>query len=327
MITRIRRSERLYGLLIATSLLPVVAAASKGTSASSQYLVVSGYVHAQWAYDGRTGAYPRQGFELRRARLKFEYDLAGAGADIEIGCDGFDPVFEDALLSYQVIPFLRLTGGLGKMPFSLEELTPVRRLLLPERGVMNSAFGACRYLGRDVGLTAEGRFGLGGVAVTCAGGVYNGNGTLLARDNNNAKQFVERLTISPSNQFTLGAGATQRNDSLTGQLVHAVGVDARCQPGHGTFEVEALAGNSDPDSWMLGCRLVGGYTVGRLTPLLGLELVLPDVADTRRRLSVLAAGCNWSLNRVLTLKSSVALESEDGGRPEPLAVVQAQAGF
>jgi hypothetical protein len=327
LISSIGRCRRLVGFLFAILLLPAATAAKKGAVPLIQDLTVSGYVHAQWAWDGRTGAYPRQGFELRRARLKFEYDLAVAGADIEVGCDGFAPVFEDAFGYFQAIPALRLTGGLRKMPFSLEELTPARRLLLPERGAMNSAFGASRYLGRDIGLTAEGKFGLRGMAVTCAGGVYNGNGARLARDYNNAKQFVERLTISPSSQVTLGVGATQRNDSLTGRLVHAVGVDARCQPGRGTFEIEALAGNSVPDSWMLACRAVGGCAVGRLTPLVGFELVLPDVADTRQRLSVLTVGCNWSVNRVLTLKSSVAMESEDGGRLEPLAVVQAQASF
>lgn len=142
-----------------------------------------------------------------------------------MGCDGFDPVFDDAFLYCRPHPAPGFAAGLRKMPFSLEESTPSRRLLLPERGRVAELFGDWYHLGRDAGPMVEGRFGSSGLP-SAAAGVCNGAGTRLARDDDDVWLFAERLTVSPAMWMTVGLGATQRNDSLTGRLVCVVGMAA-----------------------------------------------------------------------------------------------------
>lgn len=54
-------------VVLASLLLPALSVGKKG----ADNLALSGYVHARWSYDGRTGVCLRQGFGPRRARLEF----------------------------------------------------------------------------------------------------------------------------------------------------------------------------------------------------------------------------------------------------------------
>ncbi|MFO7638839.1 MAG: porin [bacterium] len=287
---------------------------------AAERLDIDGYVHVQWQQDFRACARPKYGFVLRRARVEFEYRFdERAAAVLELGADRLELTVKDAFVEYRVGRPLRLAAGLRKMPFSLEELTPARRLLMIERTTVNDAFGRPGFLGRDIGLTVEGELFERTLPVGYALGVYNGTRGRLHRDYDDAKQFVERLTVSPARWLTVGLNATQRNDSLTGELLHAGGGDFRVRAGGLLLEAELLAARLVAGRTMLGGYLAGSYRLGPFEPGLRLERLSADNPQT-----ALTAGLNWHLHRRMRLKANWVSEFAPAGR---LALVEAQAGF
>jgi hypothetical protein len=287
-------------------------------------LLAGGYVHVQWHSDLRAGVYPRHSFELRRLRVRFQYVPSDVGGCVELGCDGLDPSIEDAYVQYRIKPWLLVVAGLRKMPFSREELTPANRLTTVERGRTNILFGDRRYLGRDIGLAAEGEVALSGVDLTYSAGVFNGAGDRFERDHNNAKQFAERLTATFTDWLTLGLSGTQRNDSLTGRLVGAYGGDVCCRFGSGRAEAEVLVGSSGPDRRMVGAYVCGAYRFGAFEPVLRLERSYADLSDPGSAETGLTAGCTWYLHRRAQVKANLGTDVAEFG---PVAVVQAQVTF
>jgi len=286
-----------------------------------------GYVHVQWMCDFRPGAFPRHGFELRRGRVEFCYDLARAAVKIELGCDELDLTLKDAFIRYQLASPLRLVAGLRKMPFSCEELTPASRLLVIERSETNNRFGDVGYLGRDIGLAVEGDLFGNRLPIGYALGVFNGNGTRRADDWNDAKQFTERLTVSPRSWVVLGASASQRNDSLTGKKMLAWGGDLSCRPGPTTIEVEILAGAAEPGRQMLGGYVQGFYRLSAFEPGVRLERFYPDLADRSNSATTVTTACTWQLRRRLELKANLVSRLEPGEAVAHKVALQAQAGF
>lgn len=299
----------------------------KATRIPPGQLSINGYVHVQWLYDFRETAAPRQGFDLRRARIEVRYDLADAAAEIEVGCDELEVTVKDAYLEYRVSPALGFVAGLRKMPFSREELTPVSKLLVIERSEMNDMFGDAGFLGRDIGLALEGKLPWVPIRVEYAAGVYNGNGDRAFEDYDDAKQFGERLTVQPAEQLTLGLSATQRNDSLTGRVVTAYGADVSWQRGKATVDAEVLTGNRGPERRMLGAYLLGAYRLGAFEPGLRLERLDEDLAEAEDCITALTLACNWYPYRKVQLKAN-AVSNVSSGQPfEHKLVMQAQVGF
>lgn len=292
---------------------------------SGDRLDIDGYVHVQWRQDFDLRARPRHGFVLRRARVDFRYEFDRRGAvNLELGADRLELTVKDAFIEYRVGTPLRVTAGLRKMPFSLEELTPARRLMMVERTAVNDAFGRAGFLGRDIGLTIEGEFFERSLPLGYALGVYNGNRARLYRDDNNARQFAQRLTLSPTAGLVLGVNAAQRNDSLTGRLVAAGGADATLALGSLTATAEALFGGLEPGRRALGVGVAGGYRLGALEPVIRVEHLVPDL-DNAGRTTILTAGGNWHPHRRLRLKANYS--AGFGASPADVALVEAQAGF
>jgi len=309
--------------MLAASLALAQAESKKPKSWDFGQLSVSGYVHVQWQSDYRPAVYPRHSFELRRVRLRFNYIPTDVGACIELGCDDLQPSIEDAFIQYRISQAFGFVAGLRKMPFSREELTSASKLMMIERGLTNDRFGDRGYLGRDIGLAVEGE--LPGLHVGYAAGVFNGNRARLSRDYNNAKQFAERVTFGPADWLTLGVSGTQRNDSVTGELVHAYGVDFCCPLRRLRIEGEVLTGNEEPGDWMLGAWLAGAYRLGAFEPAVKLERLYPDLAARTGDETEVTVGCNWYPHRRVELKANVVAGVESW--PGPAVVAQAQMSF
>lgn len=286
-------------------------------------LLAGGYVQVQWHSDFRAGVYPRHSFELRRLRVRFQYVPSDVSASVELGCDKLRPSIEDAYVRYRVRPWLELFAGRRKLPFSREELTAASRLLMIERGMANDFFGALGLLGRDIGLTAEGDVPLRRVVLRYAVGVYNGAGRLTL-DDNNAKQFAQRLTVSPAEWLTVGVSGTQRNDSLTGRRIGAYGGDVAGRFGSATVEAEVLVGNSDSDDRMLGAQIVGAYRFGAFEPALRLERCYPSMAGGAESMTELTLGGNWYLHRRAQAKVNITSDVSDF---DPVVLAQMQVSF
>jgi len=288
-------------------------------------LDIEGYVHLQWRQDSDIRARPGYGFLLRRARVEFHYRFdERASAALELGADKLELTLKDASIAYRVGRPLRFIAGLHKMPFSREELEPSRRMLAVERSLTNDTFDRAGFLGRDIGLTVEGEFFSPLKPVGYALGVYNGNRGRLYRDNNNAKQFVQRLTFTPVPGLVAGLAATQRNDSLTGRLVAAGGADAALNVGPARMTAEVLIGTPSPDRLALGAILAVGWRLGPVEPVLRAEFFTPDRRGESRA-TLLTAGGNWYLHRRIRLKGNFT--AGFGAAPANVLLVEAQAGF
>ncbi|MEO0082008.1 MAG: porin [candidate division WOR-3 bacterium] len=288
-------------------------------------LSINGYVHVQWMYDFDRYAVPKHGFDLRRGRIEFRYDIADkVGAEIEIGCDKLALTAKDAYLEYRISPALGFTAGLRKMPFSREELTPASKLFMIERSETNDMFGDQGYLGRDIGVTLQGESLPFPLPVGYSLGVYNGNGDRVFEDHNDAKQFCERLTVQPLGAITVGLNGSQRNDSLTGNVLTAWGADIAWQTGRVSADAEVLYGNRGTDRRMFGAYLVGAYRLAAFEPGLRLETVSDNLADSRDRTTAVTAACNLYLYRKVQLKTNLVVRFPDW---QPKFVAQAQVGF
>lgn len=311
-------------------LLPIVIFATdkKEKFQNPGLLSINGYVHIQWLYDMHDRALTRNTFLLKRGRLEFRYELTDiVAAEIEIGCDKIDLTVKDAYIEYQASSMIRLIAGLKKMPFSYEEITPVSKLLLIERTETNKLFGDYKYLGRDIGLAVEGEIFKYSMPVGYSFGIYNGNGDRVFKDNNNAKQFAERITIKPSKLVTVGINATQRNDSLTGKLVTAWGGDIVYCPDNLKIESEMLFGNSVPDQHILGVYVTGAYRTGAFEPCLRIEQSYSDLQETEDGITQLTIGCNYYPHRKVQLKTNWVSDIDNAWNLEHKFIVQAQVNF
>jgi phosphate-selective porin len=311
-------------LLAASPLLAV----RVGERSGGERLSIDGYAHVQWVQDFRPGAWPSYGFNLRRARVGLEYEFTDrAAAELEVGADRLDLELKDAFISYRVGRPLRLVAGLQKMPFSREELVPSNRLTMVERSALNGRFGDRGFLGRDIGLAADGELGIGGAVLGYALGAFNGNRARLFEDDDDAKQFCERVTVAPAGWLSAGVNATQRNDSLSGRLVHAYGGDAEVKLGPARVALEVLAGSADTGTAMLGAWFAGSVRLGALEPALRVERFTPDLADAGEAVTAITAGLNWHLHERVRLKANLESEFESGSGAGHSLVVEAQAGF
>lgn len=291
-------------------------------------LSINGYVHVQWMYDLHDYAYPRYGFILRRARLEFRHELSDVLAtEIEIGCDKLALMVKDAYFEYKVHPLLHFTAGLHKIPFSNEELTPISKILMIERSIANDKFSDYKYLGRDIGLTLKGELLKHNLPITYALGVYNGNGDRIFKDNNNAKQFAERITLKPIKNLKIGLNATQRNDSLTGSLVNAFGGDVVYRFGKSSIETELLYANTTPDQKMFSGYVMGGYRFAQFEPCLRLERLYPDLDESTEHSTIVTTGCNYHLHRKVQIKANLITDVLSDWQFAHKLLIQAQVSF
>ena len=111
-------------------------------------------------------------------------------------------------MKYDISSDFTIKAGQQKKPFSLARLLPASKLLMVNRPrYVRQHFDG--YLGRDVGLIGE---WTPHRAVDIAVGVFNGakTGPQAKLDNNNGKDIVVRIEITPIDDLTLGGNASAR---------------------------------------------------------------------------------------------------------------------
>ena len=179
-------------------------------------------------------------FRVRRARIDVKGEVTDEiGYRVNGNFDGPSPAsgsasvkLWDGYVTYKVHPFANVTVGQFKFPFTLEGLegTPDRIPVLRAESINDIAakLGTQGGSFRDIGVMVSGSYkdalGLGyGVAVINGKGINTG-------DNNNDKDIVGRITISPISGLTLGgsyyAGKGQDETATLEVKESAYGVEA-----------------------------------------------------------------------------------------------------
>lgn len=289
---------------------------------------IRGYVQVQYKYNFRDYAVPNNEFQIRRGRIKFNYRITDKFlTDIEIDCGRGSLTVKDLYLEYEMNRYLNLIVGQQKMPISLEQLHPASKLLVIDRGEMNDVFNDYGYIGRDIGITIKGDILSRSSPLSYAFGVFNGNGYRVSGDNDNTKQFVQRLVFGPIGNVTIGINSTQRADSVTRDAMIAYGGDISYTKSGVTVEGEVLSGNTESNVSMLGFYLIGAYRVGSLEPALKFERLYPDSDNMDDYQSAYTCNMGWYINRNMRLQADLIRNALQDTDPYYLLVIQAQAKF
>lgn len=177
---------------------------------AGKYLKVSGYTQLRY----RNAADINDTFDIRRARLDIKGDITERfdyRTQVEFGGTS-GPFLLDATLGYKVFdPYLKLTAGQFKIPFSQENLTSSPKLETINRSQVVEALVARgtdvigNQNGRDIGVQASGSFLPinDSYLFDYALGVFNGAGINRA-DTNEQKDFIGRLVAHPIKDLSVG---------------------------------------------------------------------------------------------------------------------------
>jgi len=289
---------------------------------------ISGYVQFQYRYDLREDNVPNNEFQVRRARAKLRSIVVGrVEALFEIDCGQGEIAVRDVGVEWKASRWLELFLGQHKIPFSREQLRSARTLLVIDRGEINDAFDDFGYLGRDVGISIKGDVVKDGAPISYALGVFNGNGWLVGGDNDNSKQFAERITAGPVGDLSIGLNSSQRSDSITHDAMIAYGADFSFRKWGMTIEAEALSGNTGPEESMLGGYIIALYRVGRLEPAVKVERLYPDSDETDESLDTYTFNLGWYFSRKIRLQTNLVTTVPQDQHTYHVAVAQLQVEF
>ncbi len=172
---------------------------------------ISGYTQVRY----RNTADSNDNFDIRRARLDIKGDITERfdyRTQVEFGGTS-GPFLLDATVGYKVFnPYLKLTAGQFKIPFSQENLISSPKLETINRSQVVEALVARgndvigNQNGRDIGVQASGSFLpiKDSYLFDYALGVFNGAG-INKSDTNEQKDFVGRLVVHPIKDLSVGS--------------------------------------------------------------------------------------------------------------------------
>ncbi len=191
---------------------------------------ISGYTQVRYQNDKSKN----DAFDIRRARLdlrgditeRWDYrtqvDFGGGTTSSTTGTQSYSVKLLDAIIGYKMNPYLKLSIGQQKIPFSQENLASSPKLETINRSQVVEALTARgtdvigNQNGRDIGLQASGSV----LPVTgynlfdyCLG-IFNGAG-INSGDTNEQKDFVGRLVYHPLKEWSIGGSYYAGRYSLT----------------------------------------------------------------------------------------------------------------
>jgi hypothetical protein len=207
---------------------------------------------------------------------------------------------QDAMMSAQVSPALRIDAGQQKIPFGLEgsqssgTLETVERSLFASDRARGGSFGDVR----DLGITARGRWTS---ALDYQIGAYNGSGESQNDiDANLAKAVIGRVAIRPIPALQLGlSGVYAGTSAADAPRRDRDGVDLRVRSGKLLIQAEAVSGH-DAALGRRGMYSLAGYRVLPTTDLhLRFDAWDPDVEREADAASATErdylAGITWTM--------------------------------
>ncbi len=181
---------------------------------------ISGYTQVRYRQDKSIN----DTFDIRRARLDIKGDITERfdyRTQIEFG--GTSGVFLlDATIGYKINPYLKLSIGQQKIPFSQENLISSPKLETINRSQVVEALVARgsdiigNQNGRDIGIQASGSILPKGDfnQLDYAFGLFNGAG-INRSDTNEQKDFIGRLVYHPFKELSVGSSFYAGRYTLT----------------------------------------------------------------------------------------------------------------
>jgi phosphate-selective porin len=294
---------------------------------SGPSLKLSGYTqvgYTRWEQD-------KKGFRIRQARVQIKGDIL-KNIDYKIQIDATQsPVLLDAKVGVNLSPYVSLSFGQFKVPFSLENLVPGSELDTINRSNTVDNLCPARDIGtqgRDIGFTVSGKYSIFEYTL----GAFNGSGK-NKKDTNDRLDIAGRLVLTPFRSLSIGLshynGRYNAEVGIPSGENHRTGVDILFLPGRFSVKGEYIFA-SDDQVERYGWYIQGGYY---LIPKTLEAIVKHDCFDGYRtaqgnRIVVTTFGINYFFSRIT--KIQVNYEHRGGGSLESVddvILAQIQAGF
>jgi hypothetical protein len=294
---------------------------------SGPALKLSGYTqvgYTRWEQDKR-------GFRIRQARIQLKGDIL-KNIDYKIQIDATQsPILLDAEVGINLSPYVNLSFGQFKVPFSIENLISGSELDTINRSNTVNNLCPARDIGtqgRDIGFTISGKYSIFEYTL----GVFNGSGKNKT-DTNDQLDVAGRMVLTLFHSFSIGLshynGRYNPESGLPIFENHRTGVDILFLPGRFSLKGEYIF-TSDDRAERYGWYLQGGYY---LIPQTLEAIIKHDHFDGNRtaqgdQIVVTTLGINYFFSR--KTKIQINYEHRGGGSLESaddVILVQIQAGF
>lgn len=282
---------------------------------------ISGYTQVRY----RQGETVKDTFDIRRARIDIKGDITPK-FDYRLQADfAGSPKVLDATIGYKFNPYLKLTAGQFKIPFSQENIMSSSKLETINRSQVVEALVARgsdiigNHNGRDVGVQGGGSFLKKNASYLFdyALGIFDGAGINVS-DTNDQKDIVCRLVFHPAKDWSIGG--SYYNGRYT--LASKPGIrDDRKRAGvelayaHGPFLVkgEYIQGSDGPID-RAGWYLLAGFffVPKKLQAVLKADIYDPDTGVDQNGSDVYTLGVNAYINKWVYFQINYENKSERG---------------
>ena len=269
-------------------------------------------------------------WDVRRARLdirgdvteRFDYRLQ---AEFGVG----QVKLLDALIGYKVNPYLKVTFGQFKIPFSQENLLnsavleSINRSQVVEALVARGKDVIGNHNGRDIGVMASGRFSNkdNRPLFDYAAGMFNGAG-VLPIDLNDQKDFVGRLVFYPIKNLTAGAMVYSGEYTLPSDLTkkdtrQRIGGEFAYTTDKISLRGEYIAGK-DGAIKKDGGYLQAGYFImpQKLQGLFKFDTFDADKNVKKNESTIYTLGINWYVRKLVLAQLNYEIKTETGKKLE-----------
>jgi phosphate-selective porin len=282
---------------------------------------ISGYTQVRY----RQGETIKDTFDIRRARIDIKGDITPK-FDYRLQADfASSPKVLDATIGYKFNPYLKLTAGQFKIPFSQENLISSSKLETINRSQVVEALVARgqdvigNHNGRDIGMQGGGNFLKKGDAYLFdyALGVFDGAGINIS-DTNDQKDIVCRLVFHPFKDWSIGSSY------YTGRYTLASAPAIRDKRKRAGIEfsyvhdpvtvkgeyIQGSDGSTDREGWYL---LAGCFFVPKkLQAVLKADVYDPDTDIETNKSNVYTLGANVYVNKWVYLQINYEKKDEQG---------------
>ena len=178
---------------------------------AARQIQISGYTQVRYQNLEEKGK--KDGFDIRRARIDLNGNFTPYLSYRLMADFAASPKLLDAYAEIKLNDYFNLTIGQFRVPFSLENLIPVRKLDVID---FSQIVEALVFRGKDVIGNQNGRdlgIQLGGALVKNATrniveyriGVFNGSGINIQDTANKAKDIAVRLVVNPFKGLSIGS--------------------------------------------------------------------------------------------------------------------------
>lgn len=284
---------------------------------------ISGYTQVRYRQDKSIN----DTFDIRRARLDLKGDITERfdyRTQVEFGGTS-GPFLLDATIGYKVNPYLKLTAGQFKIPFSQENLISSPKLETINRSQVVEALVARgtdvigNQNGRDIGIQVSGSIlpKKDYNQLDYAFGIFNGAG-INKVDTNEQKDFIGRLVFHPWKDLSVGGSYYNGRYTLTSSPARK---DERDRLGaefayvhdrlslRGEY-IQGIDGSTKKNGWYLQSGYF--FIPAKFQGVFKFDTYDSNTEVNQNSTNVYTLGGNWYFNKWAFLQVNYELKDETG---------------